>query len=246
MFLTKLLKRFFLMIILTFSMLNADTPINIEMLKSKKNPHDSSITLILTNTSNQEVKILTWGTPLEKTLHKNLFIIKHGKKTVPYIGKLLKRRKPTDDDYTSFEANEKRIITIKLATYYAMYSEDTYTISFNGIFHLKEGIKKKKSLKKAKSITPLLRIDYIPKEENQKKEAKLSPQFVGCSSSNKNILKSVQDEAIKISKNSWDVMKNAPSNTKGERYATWFGSPNSTRQGDVTTHFKNIYNALEN
>jgi hypothetical protein len=41
-------------------------------------------------------------------------------------------------------------------------------------------------------------------------------------------------------------MKNAPANTSSERYATWFGSPNSTRQRDVTTHCKDIYNALEN
>jgi len=40
-------------------------------------------------------------------------------------------------------------------------------------------------------------------------------------------------------------MTAAPANTVGERYRIWFGAADSARQSTVTTHFSNIYSALD-
>jgi len=245
MFLINFIKRTAFIFFITFSTLNANDSIQVEILKSKQQISNGIITLVLTNTSNHKIKVLTWNSPLEKTLHSNLFIVKYNKETIKYTGKLIKRTPPKESDYTTFEAKEKKIISIELPNYYAMNKKGNYAISFNGMIQIEKGLKKKKILTKSKS-TQAITINYTPTKKKTKKQTKVTASFTGCSSSKKTTLNSAQNEAISIAKDSFNVMTNAPANTSSERYATWFGSPNSTRQATVTKHFKNIYNALDN
>ena len=245
MFLINFIKRTALIFFITFSTLSANNSIQVEMLKSKQQTNNGTVTLVLTNSSNHQIKVLTWNSPLEKTLHSNLFAVKYNKKAIKYTGKLVKRTPPKESDYTTFEAHEKRIVSIKLPNYYTMDKKGNYSIEFRGMFQIKKGLKKKKTLTKSKT-TQAITINYTPIKNKIKKQSKVTANFNGCSSSKKSTLNGAQNEAISIAKDSFNVMSDAPSNTSSERYATWFGSPSSSRQATVTSHFKNIYNALDN
>ena len=152
-----------LLTLFTFSTLHAENALSVELaLKNEKN---GSIIITLTNTSTKDIRVLKWNTPLENRLNANLFLVKNGKEPIAYLGRLLKRGKPTDSDYTVFGAGEKRTVVIELSKYYKMIKKGDYSVSYNGSFTLEGIVNQKSILHKAKVTNSTLNFLFTPVEK---------------------------------------------------------------------------------
>ena len=236
---------FFIQLI-TLSVLHAESSLSVKLSPNNQNPSSGSILVTLTNKSNEPLRVLKWNTPLEKVLSANIFKLKNGSKNIEYQGRLVKRSQPKEEDYTLFDIGESRTVTISLPQYYKMLKKGDYTIEYRGKFNSLNQNLESRILQKSNNSTTQLTIPFIPKKIEIRKEEKLTPQFQGCSQSRIDILNEAHDEALGMVKIASTAMNNASKNTTGKRYVTWFGKSTTTRQTDVTTHFSNIYNSLEN
>ena len=231
-----------LIALFTFSTLNAENEITVELTLNQQN--NGSIAITLTNSSTKDIKVLKWNTPLEDRLNANLFLLKNGTKNISYIGRLVKRGTPEDSDYTIFSAGEKRLITIELPQYYKMTQKGNYTVFYQGSFKLQGIVNNKTILKKAKLVTPPLKFFFIPTEKKNLRTNKISKNFNGCKQSKITIIENAHISAKEMAKEAFSALNNAPKNTTSDRYKTWFGVSNNQRQSTLTSNFNNIYNAL--
>ena len=237
-------KLFLILLIPAFTF--AYNPLSIDFSRTKKSQADGSITIKMTNYSKEDIKVLKWNTPLEKNLNANIFSITIDNKPVQYTGRMVKRGKASEDDYILFKAGEQRSITLDLPQYYMMTKAATYKIEYSGTFKYKRKNNEKiYSTKILKSALPSIEIYFSPNQKKTLFLQKLPANFNGCSQSEITDINNAHDEAILIAKDASDVMDTANSNTAGERYYTWFGIPNTSRQNTVKTHFNNIYSALD-
>jgi len=246
--LKKLVVIFFIPIF-TLTLAFAQNELKVQFAQQKQNAESGIITVSITNESNEPLKVLTWNTPLETTLSADLFQIQNGKNTSQYLGRIVKRGTPTEDDYTLLNAGETRTVSVELAKYYKMEVKGNYAVTYKGSFKfLRKNAKQKESSVLHKTSNPSINISFIP---SQKKTAttrtayKENPSFNGCTSYEKIALGRAHDAAIVMAKDSVYTMKIAKGNTQSTRYRTWFGAANSTRQSTVTEHFNNIYSALD-
>ncbi|GEM_PF-935688 len=231
--------------LLTLSLrLYADHSLQLSFTQKKEHVQSASITITLTNNSNEIRHILLWNTPFESQLSANIFEVKEGNRTVPYLGRTVKRSVATDSDYVLFEEGETRSITLEMPRYYQMQDEANYTISYKG--DIKSLEQSKRTQVEQKNSQPSITIGFTPQKKSTKNISyKVSPNFNGCSSSQINILNTAHDASIVIARDAYTVMQNSVANTTAPRYRTWFGVASSSRQSTVTTHFKNIYEALD-
>jgi peptidyl-Lys metalloendopeptidase len=224
----------FLGTFLTADMLSISFP------KAKQN-NNGTLTLSLTNSSNSDVKILKWNTPFEKTLSADIFHVEYKNKIIAYIGRRMKRSKPTTNDYITLQAGESRVIDIDLSAYYNMQEQGTYTVSYKGYLAFKSLVNHKSS--KQFTTTPNIKIYYTPKKEKASLR-KIIGRFIGCSHNESIILNQAHDNAIVLAKESSDTINASSANISADRYHTWFGSKDSQRHATVKTHLNNIYQAL--
>lgn len=229
-----------------------DGVFNVTLLKTKGASNPSAIIVKITNSTDQEYKVLKWNTPLEKRLRANIFrIYAYGKKK-PYRGILVKRTQPSEKDYIVFKPHESKKAVIDLSQYYKLDVDADYEISFKGFFQYIKSAKSysksvsipKKELKKVIGKSGPIKIHYTP---SKKKVAsrKIQANFEGCDSSEQSVLNSAHDAAIDLASDTASAMNNAPVPTSAPRYAEWFGAANTNRHNTVKEHFNNIYDALD-
>ena len=225
--------------------LNANS-IDITFSKNKQTDN-GLVTLNITNITDQDLKILKWNTLLETPLSANLFHIQHNKQTIPYIGRLVKRSHPTENDYTILQSGESRSVTIDLPKYYKMISAGEYEITYKGSITLNTLNIVKKPSKIFKTTEHSIYINYSSDvgKKNTYKLQKLPPNYNGCTQSEINILDAVHTAAVSIAKDASDRLNSANSPTQADRYNTWFGTSDATRQSEVTVHFNNIHYVLD-
>lgn len=231
------------------TILSAQNHVQLDFLQKKQNTNTALMTVSMVNDSNKTIKVLKWNTPFEKTINADIFNIYDGKTTVQYIGRLVKRSHPTESDYIILKAGKKRTTTINIAKYYRMEKKGEYLVSYKGA--IKALTSKGQSDILSKTGIPSLRISYTPSATQKKSSqstgstAKLDPTFTSCTQSQIDILNAAHDKAIVIAEESANTMNAVAANTVAERYYTWFGVPDNNRQSTVTTHFNNIYSALD-
>jgi peptidyl-Lys metalloendopeptidase len=230
-------------LIIATTSLNASEALSVALSADKENRATGTILVTFTNNSNIPIKVLKWNTALENELSSNIFQITNSKKNINYTGRLLKRTAPQESDYAFFDAKEQRTISIDLPQYYKMVQEGNYTISYKGAINTLSSNSKMQSFKK-KSNEPLT-ISFIPNRAKKIKTYKITAEFAGCSQTGIDVINEAQDAAIVIAKKAFNAMRDTPLNTTAERYVTWFGQSNSSRQNTVKKHFENVYTALD-
>ncbi|MFI0404813.1 hemopexin repeat-containing protein [Actinomadura sp. 3N508] len=87
-----------------------------------------TITFELTNTAEQDVRILEWDTPLEGEVLA-YFEVRHEGEIVPYDGRFLKRGDPEESSYRLVRAGETVADTIDLTTAYPIAQPGQYTVT---------------------------------------------------------------------------------------------------------------------
>jgi peptidyl-Lys metalloendopeptidase len=225
----------------------AASPIDVKF-STDDNAKNGKIVVSVTNHSKQDIEVLKWNTPFEKTLNADIFDINIGSKENIYLGRTIKRAKPQESDYLFLEAGASERVTINMSTYYSMKKKGDYRVTFDGVFkyRLLDGTELKVN-EMAKKTLPSINFSFVPKVENKNAiSLKQTAKFNSCSQDETKVLKVAHDDAIKISKESMDALSNASKKTSSPRYVTWFGAADETRQKTVTEGFQKIYDAFEN
>jgi len=70
------------------------------------------------NQSSDSVHILSWGTPLGDEMTANLFRVEQNGVRARYIGAMVKRAEPTEEDYFELKPGQSRAIDVDLSAYY--------------------------------------------------------------------------------------------------------------------------------
>ena len=73
--------------------------------KTFKSQHSVRLKVVLTNTTDHDLSVLTWNTPLDGLVTDCLDVSVNGKK-IEYDGPMIKRAAPTAKDYTTIKAGE--------------------------------------------------------------------------------------------------------------------------------------------
>ena len=225
----------------------AASPIDVKF-STDENVKNGQIVVSVSNHSKQDIEVLKWNTPFEKTLNADIFDVNIGANDKVYIGRTIKRAKPQERDYMLLEAGVTEKVTVSMSTYYSMKKEGKYTVNFDGIFkyRLLDSIELKTN-DMAKKVVPSISFTFVPNaREKRALSLKQTAKFNSCSQDETKILNAAHDYAIQISKESMDALKNAPKKTSSERYVTWFGKADENRQKTVTDGFTKIYDAFEN
>ncbi|MFT5161756.1 MAG: hypothetical protein ACI9FJ_000322 [Alteromonadaceae bacterium] len=106
----------------------------IEMPAKVKVADKMPLTFTLTNTSGHSVKILKWNTPLEGWFNRYLSVTKDGQH-INYSGAMVKRFRPSDEDYISLADGKSEQAIVDLAQGYDMSASGTYRIVYSGRLH---------------------------------------------------------------------------------------------------------------
>ena len=112
---------------------NDSIEIFIEPNKNRFNVKDKIIvTFNIINKSENDFKFCCWQTPLEKKFTADYFEIIHNEVKVKYIGNMIKRKPPTQDDFIILKPKEKISQKIELNKGYNINKTGEYQIKFIG------------------------------------------------------------------------------------------------------------------
>ena len=238
---------------------------------SQKTSYQASDALLikfeLSNNTNQDIKILKWQTPLEGGFNANMFDVYNGLARVNYIGRLVKRGAPKDQDYIILTAGKTISELINLEQGYDISAMGDYSISYknNRLKYQALPVSKTKQAhtKQAQSnvilgqSSPVL-IEIAENRPSLKKKqkppvnikakllGKQIPTYQNCSNDETTALDSALDEAERIALIAKDSLNIVPvaKRANATRYTTWFGVYEEERYDTVKTNFNNISNAL--
>jgi hypothetical protein len=111
---------------------------NIETLKYKISANQNIklgqkviLHFTLTNNSDQNISFLKWGTPFESSISRNILSIKLNGNILPYQGRMVKRGKPTTNDFITIKAKSSLKQQIDISKAYAFKAVGTYSITYN-------------------------------------------------------------------------------------------------------------------
>lgn len=222
--------------------------VNIDSVK------DGNVTLSVFNNTKSRIKLLKWNTMFENEISADIFNITCNDKKIPYIGKLIKRTKPSENDYIYFSSQETKSVNIDLSKYYKLNISGSCKVSYRGIFSatvidkiFKKSINKTKpSLKNQKILSPSsnsVNFNFFS-TKSYIRNAKVAANFYLCSSDVQQSINQAHDAAINllnVAKNDLSVARHP---TSALRYVWWFGSESLSRQFIASFNMRSIYSAL--
>jgi hypothetical protein len=94
-----------------------------------------SLEIELENTSNMDLYVLTWQTPLEGLYCDCLKVVREGRDRVEYDGPMVKRGKPTANDYLEIKAGQSVTHTFDLARAYDVHLPGQYEVELDTVAH---------------------------------------------------------------------------------------------------------------
>lgn len=84
----------------------------------------------VTNSSSEAITFLPWQTPLEERLTANCLKVVFNGEELPYMGMMVKRRPPTEEDMITLKPGETTDATIDIADSYDFSRAGKYTIQY--------------------------------------------------------------------------------------------------------------------
>ncbi len=212
-----------------------DITVSVSMPSSKIDMTESVlINVQFSNNSNKYVSFLTWGTPFEGRINKNMFLVQHNGVSLPYTGRTYKRGTPMASDYITLAPAEVISATVDLRQGYDLSTTGRYSVSY-----------RTNQLSKSSTGIASNTVNFNLSGDSAMSTYKRTPNFASCSSGEKTTLNTALTNAESISKTAWDDLKNAPiaSRSNAARYKEWFGVYSASRYSTVTTNFQKIYSA---
>jgi len=114
---------------------SAKTPMNatVDLTVDKTSFNESEdviLHVVITNPNSDSVKILKWFTPVDG-LERSLFNVLLNGEPLPYLGKMVKRAPPTEQDYITLLAGESIASDVNLSEHYAFSVSDQYEVTYD-------------------------------------------------------------------------------------------------------------------
>ncbi len=101
----------------------------------------------LSNNSDKDISFLTWGTPFESSISSNMLSIKSNRNILPYQGRMVKRGKPTANDFITIKAKSTLKQELDISKAYAFKTQGTYFITYkNSLLKLETPLNKQSLL----------------------------------------------------------------------------------------------------
>jgi peptidyl-Lys metalloendopeptidase len=224
-----------------------------------------TITFSIANVGGIQVKILKWFIPPSSidadVLKGNFFSVKYaiqsGSQTSEngrvasgtYIGALVKRATPTDEDFLVLKPGQRYTATFDLANYYAFSNGGVYTVVYdvNEAQMLHEtgsngGATRLVSNKLQLNVAGRFKPSYSVISVVNAAAGAATNSFNGCSTTQQSLIITARNDALTCSTYLNDVYMNTfdPANTNA-RYTEWFGLDTlSLNVGTVKSHVTSI------
>jgi peptidyl-Lys metalloendopeptidase len=233
----------------------------IDVVKGEfKKTEPVEIRFMITNTTDKQVNILKWHTPLEG-FNANIFLVKRDGTPVNYIGRVVKRGTPQPEDYVSIAPGETVTTVVDISSAYEIYERGEYSVEFKSrIFDIGHDSVAKLAAKTffmpkpISSNTISFRLPEAKERPIQKTlltmeqiKAK-TPVFKNCSQTQQNTINSTDGNARSFSASSYSTLTTTTTTSRPscERYTYWFGTYDGTRYDTTTNHFLSIRDAFAN
>lgn len=198
------------------------------------------VQVTFTNSTEEEVTFLKWGTPFEGRINVDFFTIQlENGEVLPYVGRMLKRTEPTPGDYQTIAAGASINAVVNLLDGYDVNQKGTYSISYTSKWRndSTEAVSRK-----------TIPVTFTLTEDRPSVSYKQPPDFFSCSASQQAALDLAVTDAENMSNTAKNSLQNTPVGLRSgaERYVEWFGSYNASRWNTVQSNFTAIYNAVRN
>ena len=215
--------------------------------------HPVNILFTITNHSAKPATVLKSYTPLEGVM-SDMFAVERDGKTVPYIGPLVKRAAPQPTDYATIAPGESMSVTVDIEHAYALDMAGNYSIRFRSMIltapegrarpDIAESPETPIEIHEAVSDTANFRLI----EDRPRPTPKVDPNFSNCTAAQIAELNAALSEAEHYASNAAFALSATPVSRRNAaaRYIRWFGVYAANRYDIMSTHFRNIYDALEN
>lgn len=103
--------------------------VGIRPVESLLAPSDPmQVMFYINNGTEASIEILPWGTPLEKLMTADRFMVTIGGETIVYGGPVVKRPAPGPDDYVTLASSERQEIVVSLSDGYDVTASGEYEI----------------------------------------------------------------------------------------------------------------------
>lgn len=201
-----------------------------------------SITFTLTNTSQSQVRVLRWNTPLEGSIVGDIFAVTKDGRKIRYRGKQVKRAPAGAADYLTIQAGESVSAVTSLLTAYDISETGQYEVRYGAVvqYSLGDGSVKSPAVRERISsnillldITQLLQPAVTPLE---------GATYLSCSAAREAILESALNVAGKAVEESLAALQAvaAEDQTVAKRYTTWFGAYSAGRYTAIEANFSKL------
>jgi peptidyl-Lys metalloendopeptidase len=221
----------------------------------------------LTNTSDRDLAVLKWHTPLEG-FRSDMFRVERDGTPAPYLGILVKRGAPIAEDIVVLPKGGSVSADVDLLKAYGIYKPGDYTVQFVSLVYVVEsgeaGLSRPDhglapatlrsspvhfKLLEPRAPSPAAAEALKPRQPAAEPVlrfgARLAPVFDHCSADQVEALNNALDRAALMSASSSLVMWLTPvAKRPSVPYKTWFGDYDVMRYDRVAANFNAIYRAL--
>jgi peptidyl-Lys metalloendopeptidase len=213
----------------------------------------ASVAFTLTNRGDRPVSVLKWQTPLEG-IQNDIFLIEHEGKPVPYAGPIVKRGRPTAEDFVTLGPGETASAVVDLGAVYAFPEPGRYEVRYDPKLQdagrperlATSAVVMAAEIRSADAVVIELREVpklQVPEASAPPSAAAPEPGFINCSDSQKSTLRQALADAEKGAQIALDNLQKTDCSSN-DKYKTWFGACDATRYQTVTNRTSAIKTAL--
>ncbi len=92
------------------------------------------VSFYLNNGTDAAIEVLPWATPLEVNISADLFAVMKDDEALPYVGRVVKRKAATAEDYITLESGEQLETTLNLSQAYDVSAAGDYRIVLESLY----------------------------------------------------------------------------------------------------------------
>jgi len=104
--------------------------VGIEMAEDSV-PGVASVLFYVNNNTNDDIRMLIWGTPFEQQLSADILSVTYNDQSLAYLGRMIKRGAPLEKDFINVPAGERLDSPIDLFTSYGVTGAGEYKVALN-------------------------------------------------------------------------------------------------------------------
>ena len=228
----------------------------VEILQADYKAADTlKIRFTLTNNTDWPLSVLKWFTPLDGFKSDMFQVEDESGKRLPYLGILIKRGSPTEEDYVLIGPGQSVSTEVDISEAYDISQAGRYKVMFtsnlisvgrespatlikNRIFRPRELHSNSVILKILEPRQPKIRpFSQAPKAPSAKKGA----TFDGCSTEEENTVADGLSQAVTYVD---DALSCLGKKLAVDRYTNWFGTYDTSRFSTIVDHFNKIRTGL--